>query len=317
MKDWKNPFKKGASRDEMTAQMLEMLSRDNLKDFFNQFQKEFGDTLDFGRGYKFLDDEMDMFLSPELRGGTNTFNLFVEMYLKTGEMSRFLINTTCEMEEGVIKVGIADVPNDVYEGYKKAFDMQDDDDDEEYDGDDEEDDDGDAMMLRFLKTFGEKLKSGELKPMTDQTPNCTRCGRSDLPLTITFNASTMETQKICSVCLSKGGASGKAKPKKASVKELDEEIEGLEKLAKAYEELIKAQPEPDDLPPEIAKYAMTPMSNYKSIQALLAEARSERMKAMTSMKDETRLNYELKKALEAENYEESAKLRDKLKKVKK
>jgi transcription elongation factor Elf1 len=241
------------------------------------------------------------------------FNLFVEAHLKTGEISRSLINAVCEMQSGQMKVGIADVPNKVYDAYQEALDKYEEDEDDE----EEEEIDEDAVMLTFLKTFKEKMKSGELKPMSDQSPNCTRCGRSDLPLTITINASTMESQKICSVCMSKGGASGNAKPQKADVDKWDKEIASLEKLAKEYEELIKKHPESDNLPSEIAQYAMTPMSNYKSIQALLADARSERMKAMISMKSEIRLNYELKKAVEAENYEESAKLRDKLNQIKK
>jgi hypothetical protein len=100
------------------------------------------------------------------------------------------------------------------------------------------------------------------------------------------------------------------------VKKLDEEIAEYEKLAKKYEEMIKDRPEMPKLPAALAQYAMTPMSNYKSIQAILGDLRAQRMAAMTDMNSEVRLEYELKKSLAAEDYEQSAVIRDKLNKKK-
>lgn len=62
---------------------------------------------------------------------------------------------------------------------------------------------------------------------------------------------------------------------------------------------------------------MTPLSSYKSIQAVLADLRAQRMVALTDMDSEVRLEYELKKSLAAEDYAQSAEIRDKLNKKKK
>jgi hypothetical protein len=193
-----------------------------------------------------------------------------------------LIHTIFTMEKGEIQVGIADVPEKAMKAYQKAKD------------------------------------NGELAPKKEYTDDnqCTVCGRTDLPLTITINASTMTKKTICSVCMRNGGPSGQAKKKKVNLKQLDKEIAEYEKLAKKFEEMIKDRPEMPELPAALAQYAMTPMSNYKSIQAILADLRAQRMAAMTDMNSEVRLEYELKKSLAAEDYEQSAVIRDKLNKKK-
>ncbi len=307
MKDWKALYEKAENANELTALFFCDTARENLKDFLDMFRKDQSEKLDWDRGYEILDDEIANYLPDYHLNKKDAFNLLVKAYSKTGEPCRFLINTIMDLEQGQIKVGIADVPNEI--------EMEDE--DEDYDDDEEEysDLEMERMALEFIENMKDKLKAGTLKRL-DDSPNCSRCGRSDLPLTITLNAATFESQKICSVCMQNSGASGKGK-RKVDVEKLDKEIAELEDLAKKYEELIKNQPQPDDLPPELARYAVTPMSSYKSIQAMLADLRSQRMAAMTSMEDETRLNYELKKAVASEDYKKSAQLRDKLKKIKK
>jgi hypothetical protein len=305
MKDWKALYEKVENANALTALFFSDTARENLKDFLDMFRKDQSEKLDWDKGYEILDDEIGDYLPEYHLNKKDAFNLFVKAYLKTGEPCRFLINTIIDLEQGQIKVGIADVPDEV----------EIDDDEEDDDDEDLSDAEMERMALAFIENMRDKIKSGGIKRL-DDSPNCSRCGRSDLPLTITFNSATFESQKICSVCMHNSGASGKSK-RKVDVKKLDKEIAELEDLSKKYEELIKKQPEPDDLPPELARYAITPMSSYKSIQAMLADLRSQRMAAMTSMEDETRLNYELKKAVASEDYKKSAQLRDKLKKIKK
>jgi hypothetical protein len=285
MKDFPKDF---SSKDpnEMTATLFESMARDNMKDFLEMFRKDYFKIIDFEIGCTFLDEEMPYFLPPHYVDKKDAFNLFVKAPLKKGGTCQFLIHAIFEMENGEIQVGIADVPDEAMKNYQKA------------------------------KERGHLVKVQQKKEYTDDN-QCSICGRTDLPLTITIDASIMKKRTICSVCMHNGGPSGQAKKKKTSLKQLDKEIAQYEKLSKDLEEMIKAHPDMPDLPEAIARYAMTPMSNYKSVQAVLADLRAQRMAAMTDIDSETRLEYELKKSLAAEDYAESAVIRDKLNKKKK
>jgi hypothetical protein len=295
MKKQKKLLNKAKNKNEIAAHYFYKAARKNLKGFLEMFKNDQADKLDFDKGYELLDDEMKNYVPQNYLQRKDAFNLFVKAHLKTGGSCRFLIHAIFDMDRGEINVGIADVPDEPLFEPKMEMD----------------DEDIEEMALNLLKQFTAKIKSGELKRPDDNTPNCSRCGRSDLPLTITIDATNLKTQKLCSVCLQNGGVTGE-KSKKKSVEHIDKEIEELEALSIKYEELIKNQPVSDDLPPALARFAITPMSNYKSIQAMLADLRAQRMAAMTTMESQIRLEYELKKAIEEEDYEKSAELRDKL-----
>jgi protein-arginine kinase activator protein McsA len=282
MKDF-GKFLSSQDPNEMSATMFETLARDNIKDFLQFFRKDYYEKIDFDKGCTFLDEALPHFVPAHYRERKDALNLFVKATLKKGGICHFLVHAIFTMQKGEIQVGIADVPDKAMKAYQKAKD------------------------------------SGELEPKREYTDDnqCTVCGRTDLPLTITINASTMTKKTICSVCMHNGGPSGQQKKKKVNLKKLDEEIADYEKLAKKYEEMIKEMPESPKLPAALAQYAMTPLSNYKSIQAILGDLRAQRMAAMTDMNSEVRLEYELKKSLAAEDYEQSAVIRDKLNKKKK
>jgi hypothetical protein len=279
MKDFGNLF---SSQDpnEMSASLFEEMARENIKDFLQFFRKDYYAKIDFDQKCEFLDEAMPHFLPPHYTGRRDAFNLFVKATLKKKGVCYFLIHAIFEMEKGEIKVGIADVPEKAMQAYQKA------------------------------KEKGQLQKKREY---TDDN-QCSSCGRTDLPLTITINANTMKKLTLCSVCLHNGGPSGHQSKKKPKVKELDKEIAMYEDLAKKYEEMIKEMPEMPELPEGLAQYAMTPLSAYKGIQAVLADLRAQRMAAMTDMNSETRLKYELKKSLAVEDYAQSAVIRDKLNK---
>jgi hypothetical protein len=270
-----------ASKDpnESTASMIEGMARENLKDFFEMFRKDYYKIIDFEKGCQILDDAMPYFLPPHYAERKDAFNLFVKAPLKKGGVCQFLIHAIFAMQKGEIQVGIADVPDSAMKAYEEA------------------------------------VASGKIEKKREYTDDnqCSNCGRTDLPLTITINATNMKKLTLCSVCLHNGGPSGQKK-KKVDLKQLDKDIASYEDLAVKYEALIKDMPEMPELPAGLAQYAMTPMSSYKSIQAMLAELRSQRMAAMTDMDSETRLKYELKKSLAAEDYAQSAVIRDKLNK---
>jgi predicted acetyltransferase len=282
MKDF-SEFMSSKDPNEMSASMFESLARDNVKDFLQFFRKDYHDKIDFDKGCELLDDALPHFVPSHYTDRKDALNLFVKAHLKTGGVCHFLIHAVFAMEKGEIQVGIADVPDKAIKAYQKA------------------------------------KEQGTLEPRKEYTDDnqCTICGRTDLPLTITIDARTMTKKTICSVCMHNGGPSGVEKKKKVDVKALDKDIAHYEKLSKDFEKMIKDRPEMPELPAALARYAMTPLSSYKSVQAVLADLRAQRMAAMTAMGSETRLEYELKKSLEAEDYAQSAVIRDKLNKKKK
>lgn len=275
MKDFGKLLSSG-DPNQLTASFFEDMARDNFKDFLGFFRKDYFEKIDFTKDCAFLDEEMPHFLPAQYTTRKEAFNLFVKANLNDGSVCYFLIHAIFAMEKGEIQVGIADVPNEAVNAYYRS------------------------------KGKGENKK----QEYTDDN-QCSNCGRTDLPLTITINAATMKKLTMCSVCMYNGGPSGESK-RKVNLKQLDKDIADYEKLAKQYEKLIQDTPEMPELPSAILKYAMTPLSNYKSIQAILAELRSQRMVALTNMESETRLKYELKKSIDAEDYTQSAAIRDKL-----
>jgi hypothetical protein len=295
MKDFEK-YLSSENPNEMSAQLFEQMARKDMKHFLKTFKEDYYEKLDFDKGCDFLDDAMPYFVPRQYMERKDAFNLFVKGHLKKGTVCYFLIHAIFEMGVGNIRVGVANVPHRAFKDYQKAKD---------------------EGNLESLKDF-EHLKDKNAKPQQEFKGDnqCTRCGRTDLPLTTTIEARTMTTQKICSVCMASGGASGKKK-KKLSLKRLDQEIAEYEDLARKYEQLIKDRPEMPKIPAGLESYAMTPLSNYKSIQAILADLRAQRMAAMTEMDSTVRLEYELKKSVEAEDYQQSAEIRDKLNKKKK
>ncbi|MFN0035523.1 MAG: hypothetical protein ACKVUS_10675 [Saprospiraceae bacterium] len=136
---------------------------------------------------------------------------------------------------------------------------------------------------------------------------CSNCGQEGQTLTTYINAATGQASYICSKCQAAQAASEVSTPE-----ELDEMISEYEELAEKAERIIKAQPEMPEIPQGLASLAFTPLSLYEGIQSALAELKTRRMELITRASSEERLKYELKKALEEEDYEKSARIRDEL-----
>jgi protein-arginine kinase activator protein McsA len=133
---------------------------------------------------------------------------------------------------------------------------------------------------------------------------CTKCGRTDLTLTMFANISTGEKGALCPICMRKDST--------RSLKELDNELKEYEKLEKMYAELIQSSPEMPDVPDALSAYAMTPLSAYRGIQATIAHLKTQRMELMTKTGSKERLEYELKKSLEQEDFEKAAEIKNQL-----
>ncbi|TVS12593.1 MAG: hypothetical protein EA424_22435 [Planctomycetaceae bacterium] len=85
---------------------------------------------------------------------------------------------------------------------------------------------------------------------------------------------------------------------------IEETTENLEEL----DELIKKCPQMPPLPEGLESIAVTPLSVYRTLQAYLAAFKSRRMEIIAEMESEQRLQYQIQKAVEAEDYELAAEL---------
>jgi UvrB/uvrC motif len=139
---------------------------------------------------------------------------------------------------------------------------------------------------------------------TKEEPKCTKCGRKGLTLTIVANMATGEKGALCTICL--------RSDKKRSLKEIDDELKEYEKLEVMYTDLIKSIPKMPEVPDGLSAYAMTPLSAYKSIQAMIAHLKTERMELITQEGSKERLQYELNLAIESEDFEKAAEIKAQL-----
>jgi protein-arginine kinase activator protein McsA len=137
---------------------------------------------------------------------------------------------------------------------------------------------------------------------------CTTCGEKAEGMIIMLSMSTMKPSYMCSKCQARESNS-----RQNSVEDLDQRIKEFEELSKKYENLIEQMPEMPSIPKGLESFAMTPLTQYKGIQYQLAEAKARRLELLTEKDSATRLEYELKKSLDAEDYERSALIRDAIK----
>ena len=133
---------------------------------------------------------------------------------------------------------------------------------------------------------------------------CKICGETDNAGVTFLNATSGQADYVCLLCQVKEQAKG------MELEELNEQIESYEDLSVKYEELVKRVPPMDETPGFLQ--AMTPLSMYKSIQNSLAAFKSRRMEILANMDNETRLKYQLKQALESEDYKKASEIRKKL-----
>lgn len=140
--------------------------------------------------------------------------------------------------------------------------------------------------------------------MESNKKKCSKCGRNDLTLTMFANISTGEKGALCPICMRKDS--------KRSLEDLDKELKEYEKLEKMYAELIQDSPEMPDVPDALSAYAMTPLSAYRGIQATIAHLKTQRMELITQSGSKERLEYELKKAVENEDFVKAAEVKKQL-----
>ena len=136
---------------------------------------------------------------------------------------------------------------------------------------------------------------------------CSICNKEAELIVPYINAETNETQNICMNCMSKHSIK-----QTKSVEEIDKIIKEHEKLISDLEELIKKMPKKMEIPKGLEAYAFTPRKLYSSLQKTLAELKIQRLEKLTEAGSKVTLEYELKIAIENEEYEKASKIKKKL-----
>lgn len=136
---------------------------------------------------------------------------------------------------------------------------------------------------------------------------CSICRREAKGLTTFVNAANFKATYVCVRCQASNMVQDINDPK-----EIDTLLDEYREMSERMESVIEKHPEMPQLPPILAALAMTPISVYEGVQFVMAELKVRRMELMTQTDSKERLKYELEKALQAEDYERAALIRDKL-----
>jgi UvrB/uvrC motif len=291
----KKLLSQGKLKDEYIIGLIDELARSNPKNFLEFFHKDLVPKIDWNQPVEYMDESVKHYATqPQLKKKSSLF-LVLKATNPKGRVFRTLINVDMLQKQGQFRVGTAALPLEdpiPVEETKQNLSEE-------------------ELMELAMKNIAERGAEG-LQAPANNSPNCSRCGRSDLQLTITLEAVTLKTEQLCPICMGKGGPNNNPIPTK-TLAEIDAEIAEFEDLATTLEEIIKKAPNfEENVPPELSRYVMTPQGNYRTVQAMLADLRSQRMVALTHMDSAIRLEYELKKATEAEDFERAAQLRDQL-----
>ena len=67
------------------------------------------------------------------------------------------------------------------------------------------------------------------------------------------------------------------------------------------------------VPEALANFVCTPLTEFKNLQYIIAEHEIRKMELITGLESKERLDYELKKSIEQEDYEKAAEIRNKMK----
>lgn len=138
---------------------------------------------------------------------------------------------------------------------------------------------------------------------------CTNCNKESDNLLTLINKQTGKMDYICDNCLIASAVSSIN-----DIDELDQQILLVEKGLETSRYILENTEQMDlsDLDDDIASMAMTPLKIYKSFLKYHQEFKEKKKKILDSLSDKERFSYELKKALEKEDYENAAIIRDRI-----
>lgn len=139
---------------------------------------------------------------------------------------------------------------------------------------------------------------------------CDLCRKSATILVTMVNVTTNESQHVCDNCLIENS------PLINDINELDVNIADAESVLKDLEGIQQLAGK--DIGSEFADneelsaMIFTPSKAYDMMKKTCDSLAIQKLQLLTSMPDLDRLKYELKIAIEKENYEKAAELRDKI-----
>lgn len=140
---------------------------------------------------------------------------------------------------------------------------------------------------------------------------CAICGSTKTPLTTFIDWQTKDTTFICSSC-----AAEKSANSIHDLEHLEETIAMMEDMVEKFEELIRETPKQPKIPEALEGIAFTPLAAYKMAQGMLSMLKVTKLELLTEVGSEAWLEYELRRAVEKEDFEKSARLRDELQAIK-
>lgn len=139
---------------------------------------------------------------------------------------------------------------------------------------------------------------------------CPNCGQERLlsPSVVTISVSSPSSPEIlCARCAAEQHAATLQ-----SVEEADRLIADVTEKLETLEGMIAMSPQIPTVPSGLESLAMTPMNIYRMLQDHVTAFKVRRLELMTSMESDERLQIELKKAIDAEDYKLAAEIKRKL-----
>lgn len=138
---------------------------------------------------------------------------------------------------------------------------------------------------------------------------CSKCHIESDSLIITINQQTGEKQYICDICFFSSSVEELEK-----IEEVEAQILEVEKMVKIAKSIVEVGREPDlsMFSKEAAAFAFTPAKGLKTSESLLKSLKIKKQNILEGMSEINRLTYKLKDAVDQENFQLAAKLRDKI-----
>ncbi len=136
---------------------------------------------------------------------------------------------------------------------------------------------------------------------------CSKCGKESSGLMPFVNMDSGESELVCDYCMAVMYSDCD------DLDELDQQIVEYQDIYKKIEHISKTVKIDDsELDPESAVFAYTPQRGLHSCQLMITELMKTREKLLKDMPESKRLKYELKQAVNDQNFERAESIKKKL-----
>lgn len=297
-----------------SIQSLEQFIRKDLEGFAEKYDAAFHSLIDWSKPAKFISDKINSDILPEhLRCTEDQLQYLISAFNLAGEPVIFSLSVviTEDRQDFVVEFSEPRIYNpsmNPSQDKMESADLE----EEELTEEQKESLEKAQRFFDNLKVLTAKIKESKKRKKPDSS-KCNSCGRKDLPLTTSVNGVSGEIKYYCTLCLSR---LRNDMTKERSLSDVESEIKKMETMASSLEEMINSHEMPE-VPEGLSMFAFTPISLYKSMQAALADLKSEKMEILAKMDTEARIKRELKEALGREDYKKAEKLKGRLEQLQK